>query len=154
MLFRSQEVVQFFSIKIASTFNGPASTKPASGDITGKQTNGSAPSLAQSSGSSSSSSSSSGNKEYSRQWFLKAPRGLLILRLDPVTLPHAPAAAEGPMPPFGFHTPACFKHSGRSMQSRPLFPARLHGCIQGLEPPVLGASKPTVQTIVPPRESK
>ncbi|XP_046878520.1 nuclear pore complex protein Nup50 isoform X2 [Hypomesus transpacificus] len=48
------------------TFNGPASTKPASGDITGKQTNGSAPSLAQSSGSSSSSRSSS-NKEYSRQ---------------------------------------------------------------------------------------
>ncbi|XP_067110433.1 nuclear pore complex protein Nup50 isoform X1 [Osmerus mordax] len=46
------------------TFNGPASTKPASGDITGKQTNGSAPSLAQSSGSSSRSSS---NKEYSRQ---------------------------------------------------------------------------------------
>lgn len=44
------------------TFNGPASTKPTA-DITTKQTNGSTPSLTQSSGSCSSSS----NKEYSRQ---------------------------------------------------------------------------------------
>lgn len=46
------------------TFNGPTSTKPTA-DITGKQTNGSAPSSTQSSGSCSSSSVS--NKEYSRQ---------------------------------------------------------------------------------------
>ncbi|XP_041637214.1 nuclear pore complex protein Nup50 [Cheilinus undulatus] len=47
------------------TFNGPASTKPTA-DITAKQTNGSAPSPAQSSGSCSSGGSVS-NKEYSRQ---------------------------------------------------------------------------------------
>lgn len=46
------------------TFNGPASAKPTA-DITAKQTNGSAPSPAQSSGSCS--SGSVGNKEYSRQ---------------------------------------------------------------------------------------
>ncbi|XP_041819657.1 nuclear pore complex protein Nup50 [Chelmon rostratus] len=44
------------------TFNGPASAKPTA-DITAKQTNGSAPSPAQSSGS----CGSVGNKEYSRQ---------------------------------------------------------------------------------------
>ncbi|CAJ1054326.1 nuclear pore complex protein Nup50 [Xyrichtys novacula] len=51
------------------TFNGPASAKPTA-DITAKQTNGSAPSPAQSSGSGSSGgggSSSVSNKEYSRQ---------------------------------------------------------------------------------------
>nr|XP_020511239.1 nuclear pore complex protein Nup50 [Labrus bergylta] len=47
------------------TFNGPASTKPTT-DITAKQTNGSTPSPAQSSGCSSSGGSVS-NKEYSRQ---------------------------------------------------------------------------------------
>ncbi|KAM6962111.1 nuclear pore complex protein Nup50 [Tautogolabrus adspersus] len=47
------------------TFNSPASTKPTA-DITAKQTNGSAPSPAQSSGSCSSGGSVS-NKEYSRQ---------------------------------------------------------------------------------------
>lgn len=46
------------------TFNGPSSAKPASGDVTAKQTNGSAPSPAQSSVSG---GGSSGNKEYSRQ---------------------------------------------------------------------------------------
>ncbi|KAM3859154.1 nuclear pore complex protein Nup50 [Diretmus argenteus] len=46
------------------TFNGPTSTKPTT-DITSKQTNGSTPSLTQSS--SSCSSSSISNKEYSRQ---------------------------------------------------------------------------------------
>ncbi|KAM4615346.1 nuclear pore complex protein Nup50 isoform 1-T2 [Polymixia lowei] len=45
------------------TFNGPTSTKPTN-DITSKQTNGSTPSLTQSS---SSCSSSISNKEYSRQ---------------------------------------------------------------------------------------
>ncbi|XP_074554083.1 nuclear pore complex protein Nup50 [Halichoeres trimaculatus] len=48
------------------TFNSPASVKP-SADISAKQTNGSAPSPAQSSGCGGSGSSSASNKEYSRQ---------------------------------------------------------------------------------------
>lgn len=52
------------SITSGLTFNSPASVKPSS-DISAKQTNGSAPSPAQSSGSGGSSSVS--NKEYSRQ---------------------------------------------------------------------------------------
>ncbi|KAJ8373545.1 hypothetical protein SKAU_G00041250 [Synaphobranchus kaupii] len=83
------------------TFNGPASSPPPTADVTSKQANGSAPSLAQSSApslaqswSSSSSSSSSSSREYSRQltalncsvrdWIVKHVNNNPLCDLNPI----------------------------------------------------------------------
>ena len=76
--------------------------------------------------------------------------GLLILNVDSATPPLPSLLQRWPVPPFGFHIPACFRHLAEVCSLNwPLFPAQLHECIQGLKSAVLRASKPSVWTVLP-----